>query len=1526
MRAEMYYNDGNLAPGSTSYDYTSSGNLKWMSQSLKPSDIQTGTVNITGLTNGENYIFKLMIVYRNSSNEVITLWSNQTPDKKVVPRQVAPVIEDIDGKNFNDTGTYFVNLIYPANFFYNMNIVHKIIFLLYNNELNPDRTDKVLTAQEFTLDNAAPQTRFLLTDLKNENTYEISCFCSADGFNLSPVSNTILAELSLRPTPPYLPIPEFFYDNGNVRLTTNLSSSGKATVGSFYYTLEILNNTKDSVLHSIPFANITSYDIFSEPPRDFSFNTSDYPSHFIIGEQYNVRFKATSASGTSITSTTNILTFTPMKKASAPVLQVTGINSSSGDISFDWSASTLNGANLYNYIHELRTDPLSAQPSETSETSERSVVSDDLVIGTQYYANVYAQVYNPNYATVVNRSGDYHTIVTSDKLNGLISNQVYATSYVKMNAPALNEHYDEGVVNEEAKYSIVAANNNSGISFEKYQIVQVHDDNTPVSGGIIHDVTSADSLDDVRITGLTNGTPYRFSARSVVRTTSNFSDSTLRGVLIYGDLGPSETIIPWRRPDAPSSDLIEEGNHFITLSLTENNTAATGISVFRHFSFGSFSSDLVEVSHHNVHLAYKTFYNLINDREYTVQPSAVYTDPNTGADIVVQGNSVQGTPSYTASPYVPTNVAVTALATGIINVMWGAPSTTTQVADDKLHLQYYRIYSVLDSVPTLQHDNIPTSLLSKDISGLTPGSLYTIKVEAVYHDDITDGTEVASVSSSGIYPYTPASAPTLVNVTPGNQQLTVDYQAPTELGGRPIRKWRIYYAPGPNFAPLDWEDFEDPDDRTIILSDLNNGTSYKVSLVAFTTNPNTGEELEGVSSPLSILSFVPRPDTIADIKDFQLVRNGFDIQHDVTTGSVELSWTAITAPDLRSIGFVYQLRQINVDSLSAIDVNDISDIEAITTHTYEITDMNGSSYTVSGLPLGAPSIFIINLKVNDPNNSGSFLYGIPSGPVVTYPYDNTPDAVQGTQAVSSNKEVTVSWTSAASIGGQVVTGYNVYQREYTADNSNTYLPIASNITASSYNKTGLSNGTIYQYYVAYVLSSEEVSAFSEYGTIQVTATPFAAPSACVIDTDKNSPVSGQIVISLSHASEADGSPVLGYHLYENGIELTGAPQTGYVTFPVTRDGLNNGDTYSYFAKPVYANLNDGIILEGPASDTVTKIPFKVDIAPVITNIQNIDETHIDVSYSFTADPTTGLVPESKKLYLYVNEVRQEEPVGNSPVRLEVSAGMTQHLKMISSFLNPNYTTVMVNSSYSATRKFRAYSAPSITSLDVLTVGDSKVYIGLLAAGLFPNSSVFKNYIVRTYLAAADGSRLNDIPQAAPVESDDQTTEILISGLTNGTPYRFEATAVGSSDPSLDFSGDNLDLETNSPTFTQATPTAVKVPEIKGYKLINGNTTIQLEVQSYYQALTNILLFVSPSDSSYYPGGASPAQLYYEIGSVAASTADAAGKMYIPIQLNGITPSAVHSIAIIALNDDGKSPTFFYPSPPSNKLSGTYQLN
>jgi fibronectin type 3 domain-containing protein len=167
-----------------------------------------------------------------------------------------------------------------------------------------------------------------------------------------------------------------------------------------------------------------------------------------------------------------------------------------------------------------------------------------------------------------------------------------------------------------------------------------------------------------------------------------------------------------------------------------------------------------------------------------------------------------------------------------------------------------------------------------------------------------------------------------------------------------------------------------------------------------------------------------------------------------------------------------------------------------------------------------------------------------SGAVANFNYFNfvasagctAPSAPTGLTATAGNAQATLNWNAVSG-----ATGYNV-KRSLTVNG--TYTTVASNLTATTYTNTGLTNGTTY-YYVISALASSCESANSS----QVSATPSARSPFNQSGTPW--PVPGQIEVE----NYDNGGEGVAYHDLEatniggayrsDGVDLAACVEGGY---------------------------------------------------------------------------------------------------------------------------------------------------------------------------------------------------------------------------------------------------------------------------------------------------------------------------------------------------------------------------------------------
>jgi len=1581
LSATIFSNDSNADNASGSpptYRYNEANNAFWTSYSLTPTEIKSQCARYTGLTNGKSYIFKAMIRYKTTgSNTVSSLWSTQTPDIALIPKPAALTLIDdlVVGKISDESNNYNIKVSFPANFFENATIPDKITFLRYNNEL--DATDVLkVSEQDFAVPSNASVNIFKLTTLSPDNTYEVSCI-SVKGYQTS-ISNTISITPSSKPSAPYKAKAKFDYLTGGVKLITEIKSDGVGSGNSgseFTYSLQVYENGIVTPTPSFTISNLSiDYNIFDPTigPQPFTLDTTTYkntPYEFFLGRSYTVRFLATNSSGTSNEVADRFFTFVPIKKAEPVVnLSVKEISVGNGKIKFEWEKPELYGVALSKYILTLTNNADSADvriydvdpalyADQTGKVTYTTIIDGShpiLANGIKYNASVVTVTVNS-----VNYSNTYKVVAGSivhiDDANVPVpalldgkpsTDDIYATPYRKMSAPSLAVSYDEADVDSKAMFTISDIDQSSGISFSELEICYLDSEGSFSSVAQVVSLIEAQSA--VPVTGLANGTLYKFGVRGICNVSTSVSTLSLR-VSVEGNMSSSKTLLPWRKPYSDKRPVISinaQGNHFVTVNVTAADLAGTGLTAsdLLHYICDP-DTTLLSDSFTSTR---KTFYGLENrpvESPYSFPINAYYKDPNryisNNIKIRVTGITVTGRPRYTDGPYQPQTVSAAADSSGSVTVNWSQPlfgGAEGYSVDDQMYSPLgYRIYRLVDGNSPYLLASVSASTYQSVISynsanpKLALGSVYTIRVEAHYQDSyLADGEEVAYNDSDTVTPYTPADAPTINTIVPGNKKLTVSYTAPSNTGGLTIVGYRFYKKIGSLVQPY-YEYLGTTSPHELIS--LVNGTSYNVAMTTLTripsTEANSGDLIEGNMSDY-FSARTPVPDSIANISNFRVSSNGTDLSNN-EKGSITLSWTALSDPDgdLARLGYIYQIQQVTSgDSPTPIGLP----IEV---------QSNGSSKIISELTLGVRVHYRIRIRVTDTDavargDSDPYKYGLyTQTDVSTVPYDSTPSAVQGVAATGGDASATVTWTAESVIGGAPVAGYNVYYKLDT-EPSSAYAPanLTGPVTTNSLPISGLTNGLIYSFYVAYKLfnsvnndtSAGEEQPYGPGNQIEVTAIPFKAPTKPTIrvenkvDSNGNA-VSKTVVIKMVTSSTDGGSEIIDYSVYQDGERLT-RTWSGLGDYEVT--DLNDGQSYNFTAAARYGDLNlnrndVNYIKYGPKSDpAVSIIPYGYNTSsPVIEHIENVSETSVRVYYSFIPTPNIGL--SDQVLYLTVNGSDRQVSISDSPVLVDgFIAGTELALSMYSTFAEPNLNA-RVEGATSDNEYYTAYGTPEIDGFEKGTIGNTKAQVKLYSEGLTLHNGRFLRYEVTVFDA-------NNNQVGYVYNVSEPRINLTITGLQNNATYSAKAIAFTTGKKSsLDELHPNIEAQSAAAWAYEIIPRENKLPEIKTVDCSHSHPTyIEVEVQSYYEDLTGFMLFVSPVVDADHPYYLQPnVELYYECGTITASPSHTAvdGVIKFRINLIGIETTAVNSIAAIALNNDGKSATKFVNVKPDNYLAG-----
>jgi uncharacterized repeat protein (TIGR03803 family) len=131
-----------------------------------------------------------------------------------------------------------------------------------------------------------------------------------------------------------------------------------------------------------------------------------------------------------------------------------------------------------------------------------------------------------------------------------------------------------------------------------------------------------------------------------------------------------------------------------------------------------------------------------------------------------------------------------------------------------------------------------------NVTGLTDGTAYTFTVTATN----AIGTGPASSPSKAVTPVGPPGAPTILNVTGGNEEATVSFAAPSLTGGTPITSFTVTSNPGEKKAS--------GKGSSVTVKGLTNGTSYTFTITA-TNKAGSGP----ASSPSNSVTPATKPGT-----------------------------------------------------------------------------------------------------------------------------------------------------------------------------------------------------------------------------------------------------------------------------------------------------------------------------------------------------------------------------------------------------------------------------------------------------------------------------------------------------------------------------------------------------------------------------------------------------------------------------------------------------------------------------------------
>ena len=540
----------------------------------------------------------------------------------------------------------------------------------------------------------------------------------------------------------------------------------------------------------------------------------------------------------------------------------------------------------------------------------------------------------------------------------------------------------------------------------------------------------------VRVTGLTNGTPYEFR----VAAHNGVGDSAWSNLA-----GPVTPVAP---ASAPQSFTATGGNGQATLAwgvpASDGGSAITDYRVQASVDGGAtwyVIDDGVSAS------TGATILGLVNGTTYVFRVAAI-TAYNVGEGV--------GAWSAPSAPVTPMTVA-TAPSTlaGVrgdtkVDLTWTAPANTGGVPVT----DYLVEYQPAAGGAWTAFSHAPSASTAISVTGLVNGSSYLFRVSAVN----AAGTSAPSNVAGPLTPMTTASAPLNLAAAFGDKKVTLTWSAPASNGGGAISDYVVQYKA--NTTGAVWTTFPHAVSTatSMVVTGLVNGTAYNFRVAA--KNP-VGSGATALAGPIT-------PMTIASAPVITTVTPG--------DSKVDLTWNA---PASNGGGAITNyLIEYKIDAANALWTR------------YPRAASTALAATVAPLVNGTRYLFRVS-AVN-PAGTGPASVASPSVMPVTFPA-----APATVTAVGGDKQATLSWTKPVTDGGLPITDYVVEYRRLKDADWTVFADGTS--TATTATVTGLLNGANYAFRVRAVSSfgTGVASPESNYITVRGLA---AAPSAPVATT------------------------------------------------------------------------------------------------------------------------------------------------------------------------------------------------------------------------------------------------------------------------------------------------------------------------------------------------------------------------------------------------------------------------------------------
>jgi fibronectin type 3 domain-containing protein len=654
--------------------------------------------------------------------------------------------------------------------------------------------------------------------------------------------------------------------------------------------------------------------------------------------------------------------------------------------------------------------------------------------------------------------------------------------------------------------------------------------------------------DDNNTNNLTNGIMYFYKITAVN--------------LDYREGSFSEVVnaTPYGLPFAPQNLIATAGNNQIELSWTApENTGGSPILSYRIYR---------DQSPGPVGVLTNTGSTAVTFLDTTVSNGQIYY--YRVAAVTAIGVGAPSSDAYATPRTTPSAVqSLTAIpGNEHINLTWAVPLNNGGNA-----ITFYHIFGGLVLGSELYLGTVPANQRNFTIGSLTNGLMYYFIVVA--ENDAGNGTNSSVVSA---YPRTVPNAPTDIQITEGNGQLILQWTAPSEKGGAIILYYKVYR--GSSYGTIAFYT-NTPDNNTQFTdTGVSNGITYYYNISAVNI---AGE------SPLSLGNFgMPKttPSSPQNLRVTEVGNQNLSIAWNVpsSNGGTPILHYAIYSSFLFAGPYIL-----------------ITTVEGEASTTYTNTSLtNGQIYY---LKIKAVNIVGESLFSNTINATPRTIPGAPLNPNAAY----------------GNESILLTWDVPSTNGGANITNYTIF----AGTDSGAEIHIAT-LPANQlyYNHTGLTNGIPYYYIIAAVNIAGNGT-----NSTRVSNTPKTLPGVPL----NLVATAGNTQVSLEWSAPASGgSDITHYRIYRNTIQ--GMPVVLTDTLDASTSysdtDLTNGQRYFYFVTAV------NLIGESLFSKEVNATPATVPSAPkFLTAISG--DSHVNLTWQ-KPDNNNGAAITNYTIYRYTS--------------------------------------------------------------------------------------------------------------------------------------------------------------------------------------------------------------------------------------------------------------------------------------------------